>query len=270
MDVPAEISAAAEPVIPLLPAYCEALKSLYEACLVAQVTLRDPVTRIVYAGTILNPAPREFAFQHEYLTGSDDPEAVLAVIRADLPEPEAEHVLNVFAPDSAAVRALYEARGYQYAWTMPLMYRPLQEADGHPTYAHPEFLVRPMASMADLEEADMLEDLSPTPRRMLEDPRFQGYVVERGDRIVAKGWLVLTPLGIGHICQIYTEPGSRRQGCAEVLMQALHLEACRQKMRGIVILPSKLVRQHKIGEKYGYREQLPITVMIPEIPDASD
>lgn len=252
-----------------IAAYIEAQGAWLETSLAATLEpLSVPgLIAINYAAQVLNPSPREFQFQSEFLVfGPTEAPVVAESVRRYLSDRDGEHVLNLFAANPDAAAMSYAPLGYQHAWTNILIGCDLRQTPESGFCSEAGLGVRPMRSADDLESADMLEALSPTPRRFLDDARFHGYVVELGDTVVAKGWLITTSHNIGYISQMYTEPASRRLGCGYLLMDAFHRQARASGCTHCVGMPSKMLRTIGLAEKFLYTELTPIAVMILRDP----
>lgn len=246
-----------------IAAYIDAVDHMLEAEMVGEVLpLVDGVTAIQYAAPILQPAPREFSFHTEFLSHGREPGTVVDTIRHHLGSEAVDHILTVFDPDPAAAIAAYQALGYVHAWTSTLMGADVA-AIGKGTVANDAITVRRVTALDDLEAGDLLEAFSPSPRRLLDDPAFNGFIADLGGTVIAKGRLITTAGGIGHVCRILTESVSRHQGACSAILNAIHDHARAIGLSRCVLMPAKNTRAFHLFEKYGYRDVVPIIVLVP-------
>lgn len=253
--------------VPDARAYLAALRWMFEVEMVARVEDFDGITAIHYTAPILHPTPREFSFHTEFLAPDQPADAVVSTIDAHLP-PGEEHVLTAFSTTPDAIVAAYAPHGYVHAWTGVLMVLDLEQGTAPRPVANPAISPRRVTTVDDLEAGDLLEAFSPSPRRLLDEAKFNAFIADLNDYVVAKGRLITVDDTYGHICRLFTEPVSRHQGAATAILNAIHERARLLGLRRLVLMPSKSARASGLFEKFGYRDVASMVVMVPAQPSS--
>jgi GNAT superfamily N-acetyltransferase len=229
----------------------------------ASLHIAKACAAITYPEDLVHPWPREFSYRIEFFVHNVAPEQAILCISSFLGCDRPEHVLNVFAEEEDNnVLEAYEQLGYRHAWTNALMNRGLSANE---LGREPEASVRRVAP-EDIAAIVALAPDHPSSARAIKDPSLHGFVAEVEGKIVAKAQLVTNDSSIAYVSDMYTAPHHRQCGLASALLRRMHGQAVTSGALETILVPSLMTRQIGFYEQHGYRELIPMHLLIPDSP----
>jgi GNAT superfamily N-acetyltransferase len=196
----------------------------------------------------------------DFLTSESDAQEVVDIVRDHLAGAREEHVLTVFSLVPERVIEAYESLGYQHAWTNILMARDLVTEDAALGNTAG---VRSLGSDGDV---DSINATAPDHRTTVEavgDPYLHDYLIRDDGRVIAKAQIVTKPGEVAYVSDMFTAPTNRRRGYSRALMESLHRRARACGAERSILVPSLMAREIGLYQKYGYRETIPMVLLIP-------
>ena len=223
------------------------------------------LTAFNYIEPIYHPWPREFGFHYEFMAYGLEPELSVDLIHRHLPASTDEHVLLVFAESNNSLLQAYADLGYQHCRNNSVMGVDLSRdvawmrKTGLPA-------VRPAKAQGDIEAINVYRPEYEASKRALADPAIYDFCIWQDERVVAAAQVVVLPEQVeipAYISGMFTEPESRQRGCCTALMRVIHEQLITLGIERCVLVPSEMANEIDLYARYGYRESVPMMVLIP-------
>jgi len=190
-------------------------------------------------------------FSEEFFALDQDPNAVLAAVRAA--EPGLDHLIAEVSVQSEPAQEAYLAAGYEFGSQEPLMVADLTDANSIP---NPAVAVRRVTSMDAVEQILAAQRSVGYPGRLfsqalLDDPQVRIRAVFEDGAFAAIGKLAIVESG-AYITDVMTMPEHRRRGVGAAVMRQLHADA--RALGAIRSALTSTAMATPLYERLGYRQ----------------
>lgn len=199
------------------------------------------------------------SFKLEFLALDEDPVKVHAAVRS-FETKGRKFVLDVFheEPSVASLNAAYEALGYDFIRTGPILGIEL------PMPARGDIsVVQKIETVAQLEFANrsLSGEDETIPVEVLGNPHIQNFYAEMDGQAV--GWAQLVTLypGAGYINQLFTLSNYRNRRIGSALIETIHAECDRLNLGHVILVSSDMAMG--LCQRLGYRPLAYFTAFRP-------
>ena len=123
-----------------------------------------------------------------------------------------------------------------------------------------------METAEQVDEANSIGPDNPCTTAALAAPYITDLVARSDGHVVAKAQVVALPGEPAYVSDMYTAPWARHRGYGSALLSCIHQIVQRTGGTECILVPSRQTRKDHFYEGRGYKEALPLSLLIPTLP----